>query len=223
VDTPQSIIIQNNHFWVSNLRVVFWEEENALIVSDLHFGKTGHFRKAGIAIPQSVYKEDLQCLFDGIQFFKATQLIVVGDMFHSIQNKELDLFERWRNDIASVAIHLAKGNHDILSSEWYQKVGIEVHEEAYHINGICFQHDLEDTLSVDNNNLNHIYTFTGHIHPGISMRGLGRQTIHVPCFYFGKHHAILPSFSKFTGSVPIKPKKGDTVFGILNNQLIKVQ
>ena len=30
---------------------MFWEEEKALIVSDLHFGKTGHFRKSGIAVP----------------------------------------------------------------------------------------------------------------------------------------------------------------------------
>ena len=48
--------------WLSAERCIFWEEQSALIVSDLHLGKTGHFRKAGIAVPQSVFKEDLQHL-----------------------------------------------------------------------------------------------------------------------------------------------------------------
>ena len=46
-------------FWLSPERIIFWENENTIIASDLHFGKTGHFRKAGIAMPQSVFKEDL--------------------------------------------------------------------------------------------------------------------------------------------------------------------
>jgi metallophosphoesterase superfamily enzyme len=54
-----------------------------LIVSDLHFGKTGHFRKSGIAVPQSVYKKDLQRLFHQVQYFQPRKLIVVGDLFHS--------------------------------------------------------------------------------------------------------------------------------------------
>ena len=54
--------IQEQHFWLSAHRAIFWEEQKALILSDLHFGKTGHFRKAGIAVPQQVYKEDLQRL-----------------------------------------------------------------------------------------------------------------------------------------------------------------
>jgi len=62
-----------------------------LIISDLHFGKTGHFRKSGIAVPQGVYKEDLQRLVSQIQYFQPSQLIIVGDFFHSQLNKELEL------------------------------------------------------------------------------------------------------------------------------------
>ncbi len=69
-----------------------------LLLSDLHFGKTGHFRKEGIAVPQAIYKEDLQRLVTQIQFFKPQQVVVIGDMFHSHANKELDLFKKWRND-----------------------------------------------------------------------------------------------------------------------------
>jgi metallophosphoesterase superfamily enzyme len=61
--------IRDHHFWLSPERVLYWEEEKTLILSDLHFGKTGHFRKSGIAVPQSIYQQDLQRLFHQISFF----------------------------------------------------------------------------------------------------------------------------------------------------------
>lgn len=80
---PLAFQLLQQHFWLSPNRYIFWEEEKALIVSDLHFGKTGHFRKSGIAVPQNIFKEDLQRLMDGISFFKPGQIIAVGDLFHS--------------------------------------------------------------------------------------------------------------------------------------------
>ena len=68
-------------FLLSAQRTIFWEEEKTLILSDLHLGKSGHFRKSGIAIPQNLYKEDLFRLLNEIQFFRPKQLIIVGDLF----------------------------------------------------------------------------------------------------------------------------------------------
>src|SRR5882762_3732766 len=96
--------IKDQQLWLSPDRCIFWEEEKALILSDLHFGKTGHFRKSGIAVPQSLYHEDLQRLLTLIQYFQPRQLLVVGDLFHSRENKELALFRRWRNDFPELAI-----------------------------------------------------------------------------------------------------------------------
>ena len=84
--------ISGQTFWLHAQRAIFWEEQKALILSDLHFGKTGHFRKAGIPVPQQVYKEDLQRLVELIQYFNPTQIIAVGDLFHSHANLELELF-----------------------------------------------------------------------------------------------------------------------------------
>ena len=61
--------IKDQQLCLSSDRSIYWEEEKALVVSDLHIGKTGHFRKAGIAVPQSVFKEDLQRLVSLIQYF----------------------------------------------------------------------------------------------------------------------------------------------------------
>src|SRR5215510_10611857 len=117
--------INENDFVVSPERVLFWEKEKTLIIADLHIGKTGHFRKSGIPVPQHVFKEDLQRLFTQILYFKAEKLIIVGDLSHSSSNKEMDLFKKWRHDLDALQITLVNGNHDILDEDWYKELNIE--------------------------------------------------------------------------------------------------
>ena len=190
-----------------------------LIVSDLHFGKTGHFRKSGIAVPQNIYKDDLQKLFSQIQFFKPKILLIAGDMFHSTANKELDFFVKWRNDIPQVDFYLIRGNHDILSKKFYKEANIKVYENKLAIGNFCFTHDMDTCDDPDDK----LFTFSGHIHPGIKMLGAGNQSLMLPCFYFGKKYAVLPAFSAFTGLAKIRPSKSDHVFALVNNEVIKMQ
>ena len=201
-------------FWLHPHRLMYWEEQHILIGSDLHLGKTGHFRKAGIGIPQQVYKEDLQRLFAAIQHFNPKQFIIVGDLFHSEANKELDWFARWRNDFASIDFHLIKGNHDILKKEWYANIGLVVSEE-WQESGIRFLHDPAPLTN------NSIPTISGHLHPGISISGGSKQTLRFPCFYFGQTQCILPAFSLFTGLATIQPKKGEAIFIITPSNTAK--
>ncbi len=203
---------------------MYWEEERTLIASDLHIGKTGHFRKSGIAMPQTVFKEDMQRLIASLQFFKPDTLLVVGDMFHSAANKELNLFKRWREDLPDINVVLVKGNHDILKKDWYAQAGIKVCDEGMLSRGICFTHDSTcqpKGLESDAEKIG--YTISGHIHPGVAIRGAGRQSLSLPCFYFGKTYAVLPAFSRFTGTALIKPTAGDAVFALVNNSVIRVK
>jgi DNA ligase-associated metallophosphoesterase len=220
VHQPIQHYILHNSFWLSADRCLYWEEENALIVADLHLGKTGHFRKSGIAIPQNIFKEDLQRLVNCLQFFNPKQLIVIGDLFHSEANKELDLFKKWRKDFSSLIIHLIKGNHDILDDDWYNKAGIEITNEELRINNFCFRHDLaEVTLTSFSSQL---YFFSGHIHPGIYINGTAKQSLRFPCFYFTKQFAVLPAFSRFTGTHLINPQKGETIYAVVDTRLVQV-
>ena len=207
--------INDHHFWLSAEKVLFWEEEKALVLSDLHLGKSGHFRKAGIPIPQGVMKEDMQRLMQLIHYFNPTQLFVVGDFFHSTNNLEHDLFKRWRNDIAGVSIKLIRGNHDILQDQWYAEAGVEVVEGSLCLQGFCFTHDNNDTHPTQ-------YTFTGHLHPGVVLNGLGKQSLRFPCFYFTSSYCILPAFGKFTGLANIQPSRSDVVYAIVEKSLIKL-
>lgn len=211
--------IFDQNFWLSPERVLFWEQEKILIVSDLHFGKTGHFRKSGIAVPQSVYKEDLQRLFAQISFFKAEQLLIVGDLFHSIANKEMDFFLKWRKDISQLPFLLIKGNHDILPINWYQEASIEV-KSQHQIHSFSFIHDPTESLTGLEDPS---FIFSGHLHPGIIVRGLGKQSLRFPCFYFTEKQAILPAFSHFSGLAVIEPKKKDQVYAIVNQSIVPIQ
>jgi DNA ligase-associated metallophosphoesterase len=208
--------IREQNLWLSAQRSIFWEEQKTLIASDLHFGKTGHFRKAGIAVPQNVYKEDLQRLINLMHYFKPDQLLVVGDFFHSRANVELDWFRKWRESFSQVKITLVRGNHDILHDNWYKESEIEVIENEMRTSPFLFTHDRCEST-------NEFYTFCGHIHPGIMLHGLGKQSLRLPCFYFAEDHCILPAFSHFTGTALIDPARGEQVFAIVENKLIRMQ
>lgn len=214
-----SHIIKDEHFILSSERSLFWESQRTLIVADLHVGKTGHFRKAGINIPQSVYKDDLHRLLAQILFFKAEKLIIVGDLTHSIANLEMDLFRKWRKDFPLLEVHLAKGNHDILDNAWYKEADIEVHNDPYQINQFVFVHDIvksKKELTTDQ------FVFSGHVHPVIVISGRGKQSLRFPCFYFSKTYSILPAFSRFTGGYRISPEEGDKVFALGDGEIMEI-
>jgi DNA ligase-associated metallophosphoesterase len=216
-----SHIIAGEHLVMSGERALFWESESTLIIADLHVGKTGHFRKEGIGVPAAVYKDDLHRLLSQILFFKAERLIVVGDLSHSIANRELDLFRKWRKDFSSLEVHLAKGNHDILDNRWYEEADIMVHNDPLPLYPFLFAHDIMQVT--DNENDNGHYTFAGHVHPNVIIRGKGRQSLRLPCFYFAKTHCILPAFSRFTGSYQVRPEAGENVFGIVEKEVLHLQ
>jgi len=182
----------------------------------VHFGKTGHFRKAGIAVPQAVYKEDLQRLVSLLHYFNPQRLIVVGDFFHSHANIELNLFKRWREDFATLQVELVKGNHDILKESWYREVNIIVHQQDLLIAPFLFSH--EHCQAPEG-----VYVFCGHVHPGIVISGLGKQSLRFPCFYFADNHCILPAFSKFTGAVDMGTKNANSIYAIVENALLPLR
>lgn len=207
-----------------------------MIVSDLHFGKTGHFRKAGIPVPPSVYKEDLQRLFQQIQYFQPKDLIFVGDLFHSRANLEHELFKKWRFDLSALTMHLVMGNHDLHSRKDHDDLDLVIHEEQLHRGEFRFVHDFSLNASMPQSlnasmppSLNasmppclNAYIISGHIHPGIRLQGNGKQSLRFPCFYFTPTFAVLPAFSRFTGMALIEPNRGDDVYAIVDKAIIQV-
>jgi DNA ligase-associated metallophosphoesterase len=199
-------------------RCLYWEKEKALILSDLHLGKTGHFRKEGIAVPQQVYREDLRRLFEVIHFFKPREVLLVGDLFHSKANKEWEWFAKWRNDFSATDFTLILGNHDKLPAGIAEQMRLTLVNELIK-NNLLLVHNPEDfdTSSADIKG-----KICGHIHPAIILPTGLRQSARLPCFHFSQTNCTLPAFSLFTGTHAIKPRAKDDVFAIADGKIIRI-
>ncbi len=203
------LVIKEQKLVLSPERCLYWEDQQTLILSDMHIGKAAHFRKAGIAIPQQIFQEDLLRLFQQVHFFSPKRIIVTGDLFHSEANLEHEWFSKWRSALAGVQLILVKGNHEILHNHLYEKLGIEVVERELIAAPFRFAHDLNDDSDEQ------FFLFSGHTHPGIKIAGKAKQSFVFPCFYFTEAYCILPAFSKFTGKHLVEMKKGEKVFAIV--------
>lgn len=209
--------IRNNTFVLLPQKALYWKEQEMLLISDLHIGKIGHFRKAGIAVPHAATQQNFARLDEIITTTKASNILFVGDLFHSDVNHEWNLFCTWRKQYPSIKMDIVLGNHDRLPDNFCDEFQITIHPLEHIIDGFTFSHYPREEFNEGE------YVISGHIHPVISLNGLARQHITAPCFYFGAQQAILPSFGYFTGGHPIDIQKTDSVVAVVRNKLVPVQ
>ncbi len=200
-------------------KAIYWKQEKALIAADVHLGKVGHFRKAGIAVPRHMEQSDLGVLSDLVYEHQPEKLILLGDFFHSDINNDWDWFILWRSQFPGLEIILVRGNHDIIEDEYYHRLNIILHHELQ-VGPFLMLHcpltpeELKEAAG---------YVLCGHIHPGVSLAGRARQHITLPCFAFGARQAILPSFGKFTGRIAIRNCKTDRIFAIAADKVLAIE
>lgn len=183
--------IRNEKVVFTNQRSLYWESKKTLVISDLHVGKSAHFRKSGIPVSSQILHDDLLVLENLLAFFDVNHVLIVGDLFHAGHNSDLDIFCEWRNRFPQLKITLIKGNHDRISPKFYEDYCIDVVEKSLEIFPFTFVHEPES--------VHDIFTISGHIHPGVIVHGKARQKIKLPCFAVSENQLILPAFSKFTG------------------------
>lgn len=200
-------------------KAIFWQQERALIVADVHLGKVGHFRKAGIAVPRDMEQNDLAVLSDLIDEYKPKKVLFLGDLFHSDKNADWDWFVLWRRQFPKLELTLIRGNHDIIHDQHYLELNVSLHNELAIGPFLMLHHPLSEDILQNTEG----YVFCGHIHPGVSLSGKARQSVTLPCFAFGSRQAILPSFGRFTGKVSIRNMKTDHIFAVLQNKIIAVR
>ncbi|WP_185290286.1 ligase-associated DNA damage response endonuclease PdeM [Chryseobacterium lactis] len=186
----KKISIQNEIFILTNQRAAFREKGKALILSDLHIGKTAHFRKNGIALSNHIMKSDLERLSALIEYFQPDKFIVVGDLLHAGDNSDVAEFCTWRSQYPDLQFYLVEGNHDRISASLEKKLCLDFKADLLEIDGFTFIHDFEPIKSG--------FQITGHIHPGIVLHS-AIKSIRLPCFALSDNQLLLPAFSKFTG------------------------
>jgi len=191
---------------------VFWPEQNLLIISDVHLGKSNHFRKAGIALSQGAELGDLNRIETLINNHQPQTVVFLGDLFHSNHNVQWNIFAQWIKTFNNIQFILVEGNHDLLGADVYTETNIKCVSELI-IENICFSHE---PIEKDN-----LYNICGHIHPGIRLIGKANQKARLPCFYIKRKQFILPAFGSLTGLHIIEPRKDELVYGIANSTLYK--
>ena len=206
------IQIRNQNFTLHPSGTLFWQDRSVLLISDVHLGKVSHFRKFGAAVPQNVVQKNFELMDEALEYFDPKVICFLGDLFHSALNKEWNLFEKWVAK-KSMEIILVAGNHDIISPLKYEDLGIRVVSEVEWDDFLLTHHPEERTG---------FFNFSGHIHPAIRLRGKGRQSLRLPCFFKSERQLILPAFGKFTGTFVLEPQKNDEVFAIVEDEIMKI-
>ncbi|MCH7410503.1 ligase-associated DNA damage response endonuclease PdeM [Belliella sp. DSM 111904] len=197
-------------------RVVYIPSLNALLIADTHFGKAGHFRKAGIPIPEVLHDQDLKKLEKLISSYQINDVYFLGDLFHSALNDSWWTLVEFSKQQINVKFHLIMGNHDILPLSFYQHDHWIVHEQGLILGDLILTHEPLENIPRDLINL------CGHIHPGFTLKGKGRQRITLPCFFYSNQRFVLPAFGRFTGLVSMKRTIDTQIYVIAEDRVVEI-
>jgi len=211
--------LENQRFWLLPEKAIYWQKQKTLLVADLHIGKSGHFRKHGIAVPDQVNQSNLEKLDELLDKTSPEHVIILGDLFHSDINNEWQQFTNWRKKYNQLEVSLVIGNHDILDRHNYHSGVINLFKKMT-FDPFLFVHDVNEITNPDQTAN---YILSGHIHPAVQLNGQGRQRMKLSCFYFGEQYGILPAFGGFTGTHVIEPNEQDRIFMIVDNQIMSAQ
>jgi DNA ligase-associated metallophosphoesterase len=193
-------------------RALLWPSQKTLIVADLHWGKSGHFRKHGIAIPASAQQQDEIKLARIIKEHNVERLVVAGDLFHSKQNNEVDVFTHWRSSHESLHIDLVTGNHDILPKEKYEAWNM-TQAKSMQLGPFLIEHDIPKDCDT--------FCIHGHVHPAVRLTGKGNQAIKLCCFAEDDRRFILPAFGQFTGTHTLNTADYKHIYVIAEDKVMK--
>ena len=198
-------------------RAAYWPARRALLIADFHLGKAASFRKAGIPLPRGTTKDNVVRLDRAIEKTCAKEVVFLGDFLHSAQGRTpgtFATFAEWRAQRAGITLTMVRGNHDLKAGdppgEWDMRCVAAGEAAAPFI----FNHEPGPSRGG--------YALSGHIHPAVRLTAAGEKDLRLPCFWFGARYGVLPAFGAFTGSADVRPRRGDQVYVIAEQDVLKV-
>lgn len=201
------IRIRETNFTLLAEKALWRPDTGQLIIADIHLGKASHFRKAGISIPADSVLEDMRRLDQLMKSHQPTEVILLGDLFHSSYNREWHLFEAFLASFPDIQFILVKGNHDILKKDRYELPNFSV-IDTWEDELFLYSHEPAEH--------EHKFVLSGHVHPGVTLSGTGRQHISLPCFHVSLNQAVLPAFGKLTGLYILDRNESDRYYLVYN-------
>jgi DNA ligase-associated metallophosphoesterase len=166
---------------------LFCPTYNALIIADLHLGKSERMaRRGGALLPPFETRDTLNRLGNTITETQAKAVFLLGDVFDDNAARDALTAEDdslWQSVNSVTECTMLSGNHDPTAQT-----------EAM-IDRVTLRHIAGDGPDI-----------SGHFHPKARLKNTAR-----PAFLIGQDHIILPAFGTFTGGLDIN----DPVFAAL--------
>jgi uncharacterized protein len=195
---------------------LYWPEEGALIVSDLHLEKGSAFAVRGILMPPYDTAATLEALGSVIARYAVRMVIALGDNFHdgggparlaATDRAQLHELQRGRDWI------WIAGNHDPDPGE-----GIGgVFARALALGPLSFRHEPTEGGRAGSRGESFGEScgeISGHLHPAARIHQRGRTQTR-KCFATDGERLVMPAFGAFTGGLNIRNAAFLKVFGAL--------
>jgi len=211
MNAPYPVRLAGEELWLLPEKALYWPEQQALLIADVHFGKAAAYRSLGQPVPQGTTTSNIALIDRLLAKLPCRQLIFLGDFLHgpgSHAAGTLNALAEWRSRHAALPMTLIRGNHDKRAGDPPDSLNIRVVPEPLLIGPFALQHE------PDPHSERHV--LAGHVHPVFHLRATGRGSrgggMRLPCFLLGPLHAILPAFGAFTGGHALRPAAGERVY-----------
>ncbi len=198
MNSYQPIELAGSTLWLLAEKAVYWPEQQALLIADIHFGKAAAYRRLGQPVPHGTTDANLRQLDDLLARYTCRQLIFLGDFLHAPESRAPSTLVRlaeWRAQHVQLKITLVRGNHDRRAGDPPRELDINVVSEPLLLGPYALQHE------PDPHPTHHV--LAGHVHPAFQLHGRGRQRLRLPCFCIGARLSLLPAFGNFTGTMTV--------------------
>jgi len=150
---------------------------------------------------------------------QAHRLIVLGDLLHAQSGMTPATgaaFLSWRERHSALEILLVRGNHDRNAGDPPPDWHINCVPEPYQNRSLTLRHEPSGATT------DSTPTLAGHLHPCVTLQGLGRSRLSLPCFWVQPQLLVLPAFTDFAGRPQISPTRHDRIF-VVGEDVVEVR
>jgi putative SbcD/Mre11-related phosphoesterase len=176
---------------ISKHHALFMEDEDLLVIADLHLGYEGALLEQGVSIPRFQKEVMMERLKRLLEKYEPSTILINGDFKHEFSK---NLVQEWQevNEfldfiMSQADIELTRGNHDNFLKTILSKKDLEISMETC-LGSYTFAHGHKD-VSWDGT------LVMGHEHPSLGLRDKIGATAKLPCFLITPSAIVLPAFS----------------------------
>jgi DNA ligase-associated metallophosphoesterase len=197
-------------------RALAWPARATVVVADVHLGKDGAFRRAGIAVPVGVMQADLERLGRLVERHQARRLLVLGDFVHAppaAVDPLLEALAQWRAARPGLSLEVVIGNHDRPGAEAPLSRLLQWHAEGLREGPFEWRHAAGCAADPA------AHQVCGHVHPALRLRD-GPRSLRLPVFVLEPRRLTLPAFGGFTGGATPEAEDSARFFAVVEGSVL---